>query len=29
MTPEARAREQIDNKLRQSGWTIQDLKQLI
>ena len=28
MTPEARAREQIDNRLRQSGWTIQDLKQL-
>ena len=28
MTPEARAREQIDNRLWQSGWTIQDLKQL-
>ena len=28
MTPEARAREQIDNRLRQSGWTIQDLKKL-
>ena len=28
MTPEAGAREQIDNRLRQSGWTIQDLKQL-
>ena len=28
ITHKQRAREQIDNRLRQSGWTIQDLKQL-
>ncbi|AMK75603.1 MULTISPECIES: type I restriction-modification enzyme R subunit C-terminal domain-containing protein [Methylomonas] len=28
MTPEAKARQQIDQKLLQSGWLIQDLKQL-
>ena len=28
MTPEARARQQIDRKLGLAGWTIQDLKQL-
>ena len=27
MTPEARARQQIDRKLGLAGWTIQDLKQ--
>lgn len=27
MTPEAKAREVIDQKLRDAGWTIQDLKQ--
>lgn len=28
MTPEAKARQQIDQKLLQAGWLIQDLKQL-
>lgn len=28
MTPEQKAREEIDAKLRQSGWIIQDMKQL-
>ena len=28
MTPEAKARELIDQKLEQAGWVIQDLKQL-
>jgi type I restriction enzyme, R subunit len=28
MTPEAEARQQIDRKLEQAGWIIQDLKQL-
>lgn len=28
MTPETRARQQIDRKLEQAGWVIQDLKQL-
>lgn len=28
MTPEAKARQQIDQKLEQAGWVIQDLKQL-
>lgn len=28
MTPEQNARKQIDNKLEQSGWIIQDMKQL-
>lgn len=28
MTPEAKARQQIDQKLLQAGWQIQDLKQL-
>jgi len=28
MTPEAKAREQIDLKLQQAGWIIQDLKQI-
>jgi type I restriction enzyme R subunit len=28
MTPEARAREQIDHKLAQAGWLVQDLKLL-
>ena len=28
MTPEARAREQIDQKLAQAGWVIQDMKLL-
>lgn len=28
MTPEAKAREQIDKKLRESGWVIQDIKTL-
>lgn len=28
MTPEAKAREQIDHKLTQAGWLVQDLKQL-
>lgn len=28
MTPEAKAREKIDEKLTQAGWVVQDLKQL-
>ena len=28
MTPETRARQQIDQKLEQAGWVIQDMKQL-
>lgn len=28
MTPEAKAREKIDQKLTQAGWVVQDLKQL-
>ncbi len=28
MTPEAKARQQIDHKLEQAGWTVQDWKQL-
>ncbi len=28
MTPETKAREQIDKKLGQTGWVIQDMKQL-
>ena len=28
MTPEAKARLQIDQKLEQSGWVIQDVKEL-
>ncbi len=28
MTPEAQARQQIDRKLEQAGWVIQDMKQL-
>ena len=28
MTPETKARQQIDQKLEQAGWTIQDMKQL-
>ncbi len=28
MTPEAKAREAIDQKLEQAGWVVQDLKQL-
>ena len=28
MTPEAKAREQIDLKLQKTGWIIQDLKQV-
>ena len=28
MTPEAKAREQIDKKLQESGWVIQNLKTL-
>jgi len=28
MTPEAKARQQIDQKLEQSGWVVQDMKQL-
>lgn len=28
MTPEAKARQQIDLKLQQAGWVIQDMKQL-
>lgn len=28
MTPEAKARQQIDLKLEQAGWVIQDMKQL-
>lgn len=28
MTPEAKAREKIDQKLAQAGWVVQDLKQL-
>ena len=27
MTPEAKARQQIDLKLEQAGWVLQDLKQ--
>ena len=28
MTPETQARQQIDQKLAQAGWLIQDMKQL-
>jgi type I restriction enzyme R subunit len=28
MTPEAKARQQIDQKLEQTGWVIQDMKQI-
>ena len=28
MTPEQKAREMIDKKLEQSGWVVQDMKQL-
>ncbi len=28
MTPEGKARQQIDQKLEQAGWVIQDMKQL-
>ena len=28
MTPETKARQQIDQKLEQAGWFIQDMKQL-
>ena len=28
MTPEAKARQQIDQKLEQAGWIVQDMKQL-
>ena len=28
MTPEEQAREQIDNRLVQSGWIVQDFKKL-
>jgi hypothetical protein len=28
MTPETKARQQIDQKLKQAGWVIQDMKQL-
>ena len=28
MTPESKARQQIDQKLEQGGWVIQDMKQL-
>ena len=28
MTPEARARQVIDEKLKTSGWTVQDMKEL-
>ena len=28
MTPETKARQQIDQKLEQTGWVIQDVKQL-
>ncbi len=28
MTPEAKAREEIDRKLAQSGWVIQDVKEV-
>jgi type I restriction enzyme, R subunit len=28
MTPEAKARQQIDQKLEQADWVIQDMKQL-
>ena len=28
MTPEAKARKVIDDKLLQSGWVVQDMKQL-
>ncbi|WP_434154688.1 hypothetical protein [Pseudomonas sp. JZ134] len=28
MTPESEARQQIDQKLQQAGWVIQDVKQL-
>lgn len=27
MTPEAKARQQIDHKLEQAGWVLQDMKQ--
>ena len=28
MTPEAKARELIDERLKQSGWVIQDMEQI-
>ena len=28
MTPEEKAREKIDKKLEQAGWSIQDMRQL-
>ena len=28
MTPESKARQQIDQKLEQAGWIVQDMKQL-
>ncbi|WP_256385234.1 hypothetical protein [Herbaspirillum sp. VT-16-41] len=28
MTPETKARQQIDLKLEQAGWVVQDMKQL-
>ena len=28
MTPEAKARQQIDQRLAQAGWVVQDMKQL-
>ena len=28
MTPEAKARQQIDQRLREAGWLVQDLKSL-
>jgi type I restriction enzyme, R subunit len=28
MTPEAKARQLIDDKLAQAGWVVQDMKQL-
>jgi hypothetical protein len=28
MSPEAKARQQIDQKLEQAGWVIQDMKQI-
>ena len=28
MTPEAKARQQIDQKLEQAGWVMQDMKEL-
>jgi type I restriction enzyme R subunit len=28
MTPEAKARQQIDQKLQQAGWIVQDMKKI-